>query len=154
MTRKISFIGLGIMGKPMALNLIKAGHSLTVNDLNQDAVQTLLEAGATAARSAKEAAANSEIIITMLPASKHVQAVVLGDNGILAGAKKGSIIIDMSSITPAVTKALAEEAAKRGVGFLDAPVSGGEPKAIDGTLAIMVGGNEDPFYSIWEVQLH
>lgn len=142
MTKSIGFIGLGIMGKPMALNLIKAGHSLTVNDLNQEAVQDLLKAGANYAASPKEVAEDSEIIITMLPASKHVQAVVLGDTGILAGAKKGSIIIDMSSITPAVTTALAEEAANKGVGFLDAPVSGGEPKAISGTLAIMVGGEE------------
>lgn len=147
MTRNIGFIGLGIMGKPMALNLIKAGHTLTVNDLNQDAVKTMVEAGATAATTAKEVAENSEIIITMLPASKHVQSVVSGENGILAGAKEGSIIIDMSSITPTVSKQLAEEAAKKGVGFLDAPVSGGEPGAINGTLAIMVGGKEEFFES-------
>ena len=147
MTKKIGFIGLGIMGKPMALNLINAGHTLTVNDLNQAAVKTLVDAGATAAKSAKEVAENSEVIITMLPASKHVQFVVQGENGILAGAKKGSIIIDMSSITPTVSKALAEEAAEKGVGFLDAPVSGGETGAINGTLAIMVGGKEDIFES-------
>lgn len=147
MTKNIGFIGLGIMGKPMALNLIKAGHTLTVNDLNQEAVKTLVDAGATAAKSAKEVAENSEVIITMLPASKHVQFVVQGENGILAGAKEGSIIIDMSSITPTVSKALAEEAAEKGVGFLDAPVSGGETGAINGTLAIMVGGKEDIFES-------
>ena len=147
MTKNIGFIGLGIMGKPMALNLIKAGHTLTVNDLNQEAVKTLVDAGATAANSAKEVAENSEVIITMLPASKHVQFVVQGENGILAGAKEGSIIIDMSSITPTVSKALAEEAAEKGVGFLDAPVSGGETGAINGTLAIMVGGKEDIFES-------
>lgn len=151
MTRKIGFIGLGIMGKPMALNLIKAGHTVTVNDLNQNAVNTLIEAGATAAPSAKEVAIQSEIIITMLPASKHVQAVVLDDSGILAGAKEGSVIIDMSSITPAVSIALAEEASKKDVAFLDAPVSGGEPKAIDGTLAIMVGGKESVFESVKDV---
>lgn len=145
MTRKIGFIGLGIMGKPMSLNLMQAGHMLTVHDLNQDAVETLVAAGARAGSTPKEVAENSEIIITMLPASKHVQSVVLGENGILAGAKEGSIIIDMSSITPAVSKALAEEAAKIGVGFLDAPVSGGEPGAINGTLAIMVGGKEAVF---------
>lgn len=145
MTRKIGFIGLGIMGKPMSLNLMQAGHMLTVHDLNQDAVETLVAAGAGAGSTPKEVAENSEIIITMLPASKHVQSVVLGENGILAGAKEGSIIIDMSSITPAVSKALAEEAAKIGVGFLDAPVSGGEPGAINGTLAIMVGGKEAVF---------
>lgn len=147
MTKKIGFIGLGIMGKPMALNLIKAGHSLTVNDLNSEAVKALQDAGATSALSPKEVAEQSDFIITMLPASKHVQTVVLGENGILAGARVGSTIIDMSSITPATTTLLAEEAAKLGVGFLDAPVSGGEPKAIDGTLAIMVGGKEDVFES-------
>lgn len=145
MTKNIGFIGLGIMGKPMALNLIKAGHTLTVNDLNQEAVKTLVAAGARVATSAKEVAEKSEVIITMLPASKHVQSVVQGENGILAGAKEGSIIIDMSSITPTVSKALAEEAAEKGVGFLDAPVSGGEPGAINGTLAIMVGGKADVF---------
>jgi 2-hydroxy-3-oxopropionate reductase len=148
MEQKVGFIGLGIMGKPMALNLIKAGFSLTVNDLNQDAVNQVVEAGAVAANSAKEVAANSDVIITMLPASKHVQDVVLSENGILAGAKTGSVIIDMSSITPEVAKELAAVAAKNGVGMLDAPVSGGEPKAIDGTLAIMVGGKEDIFESV------
>ena len=145
MARKIGFIGLGIMGKPMALNLIKAGNILTVNDLNQDAVKTLIAAGAKAGITPKEVAENSEIIITMLPASKHVQSVVQGENGILAGAKEGSIIIEMSSITPAVSKTLAAAAAAIGVGFLDAPVSGGEPGAINGTLAIMVGGKEGVF---------
>src|SRR4051794_27475888 len=115
MTRKIGFIGLGIMGKPMALNLMKAGHMLTVNDINEAAVEALAEAGAKVARTPKEVAENSEIIITMLPASRHVQSVVQGENGVLAGAKEGSIIIDMSSITPAVSKALAQEAAKIGV---------------------------------------
>ena len=145
MAKKIGFIGLGIMGKPMSLNLMKAGHTLTVNDINEAAVEALVEAGAKVARTPKEVAENSEIIITMLPASKHVQSVVQGENGVLAGAKEGSIIIDMSSITPAVSKALADEAAKIGVGFLDAPVSGGEPGAINGTLAIMAGGKEDVF---------
>ncbi|AZB41531.1 2-hydroxy-3-oxopropionate reductase [Bacillus sp. FJAT-42376] len=148
MERKIGFIGLGIMGKPMALNLIKAGHKLTVCDINQEAVNTLVENGAESAATPREAAEKSEIIITVLPASQHVKAVVLGDNGILAGSKEGSVIIDMSSITPEVSRELAAEAAKYGVGMLDAPVSGGEPKAIDGTLAIMVGGKEDVFQSV------
>jgi 2-hydroxy-3-oxopropionate reductase len=151
MAQKVGFIGLGIMGKPMALNLIKAGFSLTVNDLNQDAVNQVVEAGAVAANSAKEVAENSDVIITMLPASKHVEEVVLSENGILAGAKAGSVIIDMSSITPEVSRELAAAAAKKGVGMLDAPVSGGEPKAIDGTLAIMVGGKEDVFESVLPV---
>ena len=151
MAQKVGFIGLGIMGKPMALNLIKAGFTLTVNDLNQDAVHQVVEAGAVAAHSAKEVAENSDVIITMLPASKHVEEVVLSENGILAGAKAGSVIIDMSSITPEVSRELAAAAAKKGVGMLDAPVSGGEPKAIDGTLAIMVGGKEDVFESVLPV---
>ncbi|MBT2720025.1 2-hydroxy-3-oxopropionate reductase [Bacillus sp. ISL-46] len=151
MAQKVGFIGLGIMGKPMALNLIKAGFTLTVNDLNQDAVHQVVEAGAVAAHSAKEVAENSDVIITMLPASKHVEQVVLSENGILAGAKAGSVIIDMSSITPEVSRELAAAAAKKGVGMLDAPVSGGEPKAIDGTLAIMVGGKEDVFESVMPV---
>lgn len=151
MAQKVGFIGLGIMGKPMALNLIKAGFTLTVNDLNQDAVHQVVEAGAVAAQSAKEVAENSDVIITMLPASKHVEEVVLSENGILAGAKAGSVIIDMSSITPEVSRELAAAAAKKGVGMLDAPVSGGEPKAIDGTLAIMVGGKEDVFESVMPV---
>jgi 2-hydroxy-3-oxopropionate reductase len=151
MAQKVGFIGLGIMGKPMALNLIKAGFTLTVNDLNQDAVHQVVEAGAVAAHSAKEVAENSDVIITMLPASKHVEEVVLSENGILAGAKAGSVIIDMSSITPEVSRELAAAAAKKGVGMLDAPVSGGEPKAIDGTLAIMVGGKEDVFESVMPV---
>jgi 2-hydroxy-3-oxopropionate reductase len=145
MQSKIGFIGLGIMGKPMALNLIKAGHTLTVFDLNQEAVKAVCAVGAIAARSAKAVAENSDIIITMLPASKHVTEVVLGENGVLEGAKKGSLIIDMSSITPDVSKEIATKVAAKGIDMLDAPVSGGEPKAIDGTLAIMVGGKVDVF---------
>jgi 2-hydroxy-3-oxopropionate reductase len=151
MKRNIGFIGLGIMGKPMALNLIKAGHQLTVNDLNPQAVETVVNAGAASAASAKDVAEKSDIIITMLPASKHVKQVVLGENGVLEGAKPGSIIIDMSSITPDVSREIANEAAKKGVDMLDAPVSGGEPKAIDGTLAIMVGGKQDVFERVESV---
>ncbi|MGJ7919450.1 2-hydroxy-3-oxopropionate reductase [Neobacillus sp. LXY-4] len=149
--RKIGFIGLGIMGKPMALNLINAGHSLTVFDINQDAVKTLVNASAVAATSPKEVAENSEIIITMLPANKHVKEVVLGENGIIHSAKEGTVVIDMSSITPVVSKEIANELAKQGIEMLDAPVSGGEPKAIDGTLAIMVGGKEEVFESVKDV---
>lgn len=148
MIRKIGFIGLGIMGRPMALNLIKAGYTLLVNDLNQEAVRILVKAGATAKDTAKEVAENCEMIITMLPASKHVQQVVLSEKGVLAGAKKGSIIVDMSSITANVSKQLAEEAAKKDVDFLDAPVSGGESGAINGSLAIMVGGRKEVFEKV------
>ncbi|MFJ5770422.1 2-hydroxy-3-oxopropionate reductase [Psychrobacillus sp. NPDC093180] len=151
MSKKIGFIGLGIMGKPMALNLLAKGYEVIVNDLNKEAVQTLIDAGATAGDSAKIIGENSDVIITMLPASHHVQQVVLGDTGVLSGAKKGSVIIDMSSITPVVSKELAAIAEKQGVEMLDAPVSGGEPKAKDGTLAIMVGGKEEVFEQVKDV---
>ncbi len=151
MSKKIGFIGLGIMGKPMALNLLSKGYELTVNDLNKEAVQALVDAGATAADSAKEVGANSNVIITMLPASHHVQQVVLSENGVLSGAKKGSVIIDMSSISPVVSQEIAAQAEKQGVDMLDAPVSGGEPKAIDGTLAIMVGGKKEVFEQVKDI---
>jgi len=114
MEHNVGFIGLGIMGKPMSLNLIKAGKSLTVFDLNEEAVNSLVEAGAVAANSPKEVAERSDVIITMLPASKHVKEVILGENGVLEGAKEGSIIIDMSSITPDVSRELATEVMKKG----------------------------------------
>lgn len=151
MSKKIGFIGLGIMGKPMALNLLAKGYEVMVNDLNKEAVQTLINAGATAGESAKVIGENSDVIITMLPASHHVQQVVLGENGVLSGAKKGAVIIDMSSITPVVSQEIAAIAEKQGVEMLDAPVSGGEPKAIDGTLAIMVGGKEEVFEQVKDV---
>lgn len=151
MSKKVGFIGLGIMGKPMALNLLAKGYEVMVNDLNKEAVQILTDAGATAGDSAKIIGENSDVIITMLPASHHVQQVVLGENGVLSGAKKGAVIIDMSSITPVVSKELAALAEKQGVEMLDAPVSGGEPKAKDGTLAIMVGGKEEVFEQVKDV---
>ena len=151
MSKKIGFIGLGIMGKPMALNLLAKGFEVIVNDLNKEAVQTLVDAGANAANSAKEIGSSSDVIITMLPASHHVQQVVLGENGVLSGAKKGAIIIDMSSISPVVSKEIAATAEKQGVEMLDAPVSGGEPKAKDGTLAIMVGGKEEVFEQVKDI---
>ncbi|QEY22362.1 2-hydroxy-3-oxopropionate reductase [Psychrobacillus sp. AK 1817] len=151
MAKKVGFIGLGIMGKPMAINLLSKGFEVMVNDLNKEAVQALIDAGATAGDSAKVIGENSEVIITMLPASHHVQQVVLGENGVLSGAKEGSVIIDMSSISPVVSKEIAEKARKQGVEMLDAPVSGGEPKAIDGTLAIMVGGKEEAFDQVKDV---
>ncbi|VWX38396.1 2-hydroxy-3-oxopropionate reductase [Exiguobacterium oxidotolerans] len=147
MTHRVGIIGLGIMGKPMALNILRAGYDVKVNDLNVDSVNTLIEAGATAASPA-EMGATCDIIITMLPASKHVEQVVTGENGVLETATAGTIIIDMSSISPVASVAIAELAAQRGVDMLDAPVSGGEPKAIDGTLSIMVGGKENVFESV------
>nr|WP_321262624.1 2-hydroxy-3-oxopropionate reductase [uncultured Sphaerochaeta sp.] len=142
---RIGFIGLGIMGKPMAKNLIKAGYSLVVNDINKEAVAELVASGAAEAASAKEVASQSDVVVTMLPNSPHVQTVVLGEGGVIEGAKEGLVVVDMSSISPIVSREVAAELAKKGVVMLDAPVSGGEPKAIDGTLAIMVGGPEETF---------
>lgn len=142
---KIGFIGLGIMGKPMSKNLIKAGYELIVVDRNQAAVEEVVGAGAKSAATAKAAAEQADIIITMLPNSPHVKEVVLGENGIIEGARKGTIFIDMSSIAPLVSRELAEKLAEKGIEMLDAPVSGGEPKAIDGTMSVMVGGKQDVF---------
>ena len=150
---KIGFIGLGIMGKPMAKNLLKAGYSLVVYDLNSEAVQEVVASGAEQGVSSKDVAAKSEIIITMLPNSPHVKAVVLGEKGVLEGAKSGSILIDMSSIAPLVSKEVAAKVAEKGIVMLDAPVSGGEPKAIDGTLAIMVGGPKETFEKVKDLLL-
>ena len=142
---KIGFIGLGIMGKPMSLNLLKAGHQLVVMDLTKAAVDELVAAGAEAAGSPMEVAERCELIITMLPNSPQVQEVVLGERGILRGARRGTVLIDMSSIAPLVSRELGARLAERGVDMLDAPVSGGQPKAIDGTLSVMVGGPQEVF---------
>ncbi|KRE49551.1 2-hydroxy-3-oxopropionate reductase [Paenibacillus sp. Soil522] len=151
MKKRIGFIGLGIMGRPMSSNLLKAGYELSVFDINKEAVTALAAEGARAAASPKEVAEHSEIIFTMLPNSQHVKEVILGENGILNGASKGSVIIDMSSISPVVSKELSVKAVNAGLSMLDAPVSGGEPKAINGTLAIMVGGSESVFDSVQDV---
>jgi 2-hydroxy-3-oxopropionate reductase len=133
------------MGKPMAKNLLKAGYQLVVYDIVAAGVKDVAAAGAEAATSAKEVAQKTDIVITMLPNSPHVKAAVLGPNGVLEGAKPGTIIVDMSSIAPLAAKEVAAKAAEKGVEMLDAPVSGGEPKAIDGTLSIMVGGKKEIF---------
>jgi len=142
---KIGFIGLGIMGKPMAKNLLKAGYQLVVYDINPTAVKEMAATGAEAASSAEEVAQKTNVVITMLPNSPHVKAAMLGPNGVLEGAKPGMIIVDMSSIAPLAAREVAAKAAEKGVEMLDAPVSGGEPKAIDGTLSIMVGGKKEIF---------
>lgn len=147
---KIGFIGLGIMGKPMALNLIKAGHQLVVFDIIKEAMSDAVTAGAEAASSPKEVAKSCRTIITMLPDSPDVKIAVLGENGVLEGAEKDSLLIDMSSIAPGAAQEIAAECWKAGVVMLDAPVSGGEPKAIDGTLSIMVGGSEAIFEFVKE----
>lgn len=142
---KIGFIGLGIMGKPMAKNLLKAGYELVVYDIIDAPVKEVVIAGAKAGTSPKDVAAKGDLIITMLPNSPHVKEAILGKNGVIEGAKPGSIVVDMSSIAPLAAREVAAELAKKGVEMLDAPVSGGEPKAIDGTLAIMVGGKAEVF---------
>ena len=140
---KIGFIGLGIMGKPMAKNLLKAGYDLTVSSANR-AAKELVEAGAAAA-SNREIGENCDVVLTMLPNSPQVKEVMLGENGVGAYMKPGSVFIDMSSINPVASKEIAAELETRGVDMLDAPVSGGEPKAIDGTLSFMVGGKQEIF---------
>jgi len=142
---KIGFIGLGIMGKPMSKNLIKAGYKLVVLDLNQSSMNELVSLGAEKAATPKIVANNCEFIITMLPNSPQVKEVVLGKNGLMEGLKTGSVFIDMSSISPIVSRELSGKVEEKGVEMLDAPVSGGEPKAIDGTLSVMVGGKKDVF---------
>ncbi|MEJ2078996.1 MAG: 2-hydroxy-3-oxopropionate reductase [Acidobacteriota bacterium] len=142
---KIGFIGLGIMGKPMAMNLIKAGYSLTVYDVRPEPVRDVVAAGAKEGKSSKDVASQSDVVITMLPNSPDVKEAVLGRDGVLDGARAGLILVDMSSIAPLVAQEVAAEAQKKGVEMLDAPVSGGEPKAKDGTLSIMVGGKQEVF---------
>ena len=148
---KIGFIGLGIMGKPMSKNLVKAGHELVVCDFNKDAVAELVEMGAKQAANGAEVAKECDVVITMLPNSPHVRSVALGENGIVDGAHEGSVLIDMSSIDPTESKKIGEELAKKGIEMLDAPVSGGEPKAIDGTLSVMVGGKKDLFDKYYDM---
>ena len=151
--KKIGFIGLGVMGKPMAKNLLKAGFSLTVFDIKPEPVAELVALGAEKESSPSKVAGKCDIIITMLPNSPHVIQVLTGKDGVLEGIRPGSIIIDMSSISPVVAKKMYAAAAEKGVEMLDAPVSGGEPKAIDGTMSIMVGGKEEVFESVKDILL-
>jgi 2-hydroxy-3-oxopropionate reductase len=144
----IGFVGLGIMGGPMCRNLLKAGHKLVVYDVVPALVERVVGYGATAGDSARAVAEKSEIVITMLPDGPQVDQAVLGPAGVLEGARPGSTIVDMSSISPLVAQKVGAACAAKGVRFLDAPVSGGEPKAVDGTLAIMVGGDEAVFDEI------
>jgi 2-hydroxy-3-oxopropionate reductase len=145
MQPKIGFIGLGIMGKPMAKNLLKAGFSLVVHNRSRAKVDELVREGATAASSPKEAAAQVDVIITMLPNSPDVELVALGEDGIKYGAKRGQLFVDMSTINPIVSQKIAKEVAALGVAMVDAPVSGGEQGAIGGTLSIMAGGEPQDF---------
>jgi 2-hydroxy-3-oxopropionate reductase len=139
------------MGKPMVKNLLKAGHELVVYDIVDTCVNEAVKAGAKAAVSSKEVAECCTLIITMLPNGPDVKEVVCGKNGILEGVKEGSVIVDMSSIAPGVAQEIYKTCAEKGVKMLDAPVSGGEPKAIDGTLSIMVGGEKAVFDEVYDI---
>ena len=141
----VGFIGLGIMGRPMARNLMEAGYSLTVYDVVGSAMEEVVGNGAKPASSSAEVASAAPIVITMVPDSADSEAAILGPNGVLEGASDGSVVIDMSSIAPATSQKIAGACESQGVEFLDAPVSGGEPGAISGTLAIMVGGKQEVF---------
>ena len=148
---KIGFIGLGIMGKPMVRNLMKAGYEVIVYDIFKDNIDLMVKDGAIAAASSREVAESCGIVITMLPNGPEVKEAVCGKDGILEGAKTGSVIVDMSSIAPKVAQEIYNACEVKGVKMLDAPVSGGEPKAIEGTLSIMVGGDEAVFDQVYDI---
>jgi 2-hydroxy-3-oxopropionate reductase len=141
----VGFIGLGIMGKPMALNLVTAGYPLVVHNRSQESVDVLVGAGAVRAGAPREVASGSDIIVTMLPDSPDVERVVSGEGGLFGGMRKEHLLVDMSTINPIVSRKIGKELAVRGASMLDAPVSGGEQGAIDGILSIMVGGTAQDF---------
>lgn len=148
---KVGFIGLGIMGRPMSKNLLKAGYDLTVFDFNKNAVEDVVAAGAKAAKSGKEVGENVDVLITMLPNSPHVKSALFDKNGAAEGLKRGTVVIDMSSINPVESQNIAKKLAEIEIEFLDAPVSGGEPKAIDGTISVMVGGKQEIFDKYYDL---
>ena len=149
---KVGFVGLGIMGRPMCKNLLKAGLTVTAFDpFAIEALDDVVSCGAIRGTSNADVAAKSDVVITMVPNSPHVKEAVMGKNGILEGAKPGLILVDMSSISPIASKEICAEVEKKGCFMIDAPVSGGEPKAIDGTLAIMVGGKEEVFNKVKDI---
>lgn len=148
---KIGFIGLGIMGKPMSKNLVKAGHEVKVYDFKQASIDEVVAVGAKPAVSCADAATDVEAVITMVPNSPHVRTAALGKGGIVEGAKPGTVLIDMSSIDPTESKAISAELEKYGIEMLDCPVSGGEPKAIDGTLSVMCGGKKELFDKYYDM---
>lgn len=143
---KVGFVGLGIMGKPMCKNLLKAGYEVTAYDpFAKDALDDVVSCGAAKGESNADVASKSDVVIIMVPNSPHVRAAIFDEGGVAEGAKEGLDLIDMSSIAPLASKAIAEDCAKKGINMMDAPVSGGEPKAIDGTLSIMCGGPKSLF---------
>jgi 2-hydroxy-3-oxopropionate reductase len=149
--KKIGFIGLGVMGLPMCRNLLRAGYPVVAYELRQNVLDEIVKDGAETAASCADVASRSDVIITMLPDSPDVRKAVMGPGGVLEGARPGSIIIDMSSIAPATSKEVAEAAKARGVRMLEAPVSGGQPGAVAGTLSIMVGGDEADFQECLDI---
>ncbi len=148
---RVGFIGLGIMGRPMALNLVKAGFPLTVHSRSSGPVDELVAAGAMGVPSPSAVASAAQVVVTMLPDTQDVQEVLLGDRGVRAGARPGAVVIDMSTIAPLAAGRFSEELAAEGVSFLDAPVSGGEKGAVEGTLSIMVGGPAEAFERVLPV---
>lgn len=148
---KVGFVGLGIMGLPMAKNILKAGYEITVYDNNDYKIKKMVDVGAKGARSSMEVAKNSDVIITMLPNSPHVEAAIFGENGLAEGLSRGKAVIDMSSISPVASKEFYSKLKEKGVDFLDAPVSGGEPGAIEGTIAVMVGGDKPVFDKYYDL---
>jgi 3-hydroxyisobutyrate dehydrogenase len=151
MKEKIGFIGLGAMGGPMAMNMIKKGYTLTVYDIAEARMGVVVEGGGIPASSCKEVAEKSEVIITMLPSSPNVKGAILGDGGVIEGVRQGVIVIDMSTIDPITTREIEEKLASRGVKMLDAPVARGVTAAVGGTLAIFVGGEEKTFEKCKEI---
>jgi 2-hydroxy-3-oxopropionate reductase len=145
MAERVGFIGLGIMGMPMARNLMDSGYELTVHNRSPEKAEELGKEGAAVAETPREVAQKSDVVITMLPDSPQVREVVADENGVLEGISEGALLIDMSTISPVVTEELAEAVKEKGASMLDAPVSGGDVGAIDGTLSIMVGGDEQDF---------
>ena len=150
---KIGFIGLGIMGKPMVKNLLGAGHEVICFDLDRKSMDEVVKIGAQAGESSADVASQVPLVITMLPNSPHVKSAVLGEGGVLEGAREGLILVDMSSIAPLASQEIESACKQKGVRMLDAPVSGGEPKAIDASLAIMVGGDKALFDEVKDLLL-
>ena len=151
MVERLGFIGLGVMGRPMARHLVSAGYEVTVHNRSRGSVAELVSLGASAASSPADVARQATIVITMLPDTADVEAVLTGEDGILEGLEPGSVVVDMSSISPVATRQLATLVAARRSTMIDAPVSGGEPGAVEGTLSIMVGGDEAAFARIHPV---
>ena len=145
MPRKVGFVGLGLMGRPMARNLLQAGYELVVHNRSRGKAEELAAEGAEAAGSPREVAESCDVVFTMLPGPPEVREVVAGEGGLLRGAREGSLLVDMSTSSPVLARELARTAREQGAGMLDAPVSGGDVGAAEGTLSIMVGGEEEDF---------